>query len=212
MKLLLTSAGIKNQSIFNALQGLIGKLVQDVRVGFITTAKNNREVSPAEALIKQIAQLDKWGYVNYKLVDPSHDTNWEQIIEEVDLVVIAGGNTFHLLNESRMNGFVDWLRANVDKKVYMGTSAGSILLTPYIGVAPLDNGDENTPGISDLRGVSLVDFEVSPHTPEDVSYKTLEEYAKQSPRTVYALDDQSAVLVTNSEHTVISEGVWRKYN
>ena len=212
MKLLLTSAGIKNQSIFEALQSLVGKPTQHVRVGFITTAKNNREVSPAEALINQIAQLDKWGLRSYTLIDPSNDSNWEQIIEEVDLVVIAGGNTFHLLNESRTNGFFDWLKANVDKKVYMGTSAGSILLTPYIGVAPLDNGDENTPGISDLRGVSLVDFEVSPHTPEDVSYKTLGEYAKQCPRTVYALDDQSAVLVSGDQLKFVSEGSWRKYN
>ncbi len=207
MKLLLTSGGITNDTIANALSGLLDRPLNEVNAAFILTAKNNRDIPAVEAMSNQIAQLDERG-INCIFADPSTDSDWQEKLDGVELVIIGGGNTFHLLNESRKTGFDVWLKDNLEQKVYMGTSAGSILMTPYIAIASVDDGDENAVGISDLTGLGFVDFEVSPHTPEDVSVEGNLEYSKTTPRKLLLLDDNSAVKVTDSLE-IITEGQWQ---
>ena len=207
MKLLLTSAGITNNKIADTLAELVDKPLSQTKTAFILTAKNNRDVPVVEAMSKQIAQLDERN-VSYILVDPSFDNDWRKKLNSVELVIIGGGNTFHLLNEARRTGFDTWLKDNLENKVYMGTSAGSILMTPYIAIASVDDGDENAVGITDLYGLGFVDFEVSPHTPEDVSIEGNLEYSKTTPRKILLLDNNSAVKVTNGVE-IVSAGKWR---
>ena len=133
-------------------------------------------------------------------------------VKDVDVILVGGGNTFHLLNQVRLTGFDELLKTVLEDKVYMGISAGSILATPSIAIASVDNGDENLCGITDLSGLSLVDFEVSPHTPEDVSMKGNEEYSRTISNVLYTLDDNSAIEVNGKEIKVISEGIWHKLN
>lgn len=207
MKLLLTSAGITNDRIASALSELVGKPLNEVKTAFIPTAKNNRDIPVLEAMANQLSQLDERG-IGYTAVDPSFDSNWKQKLQGVELVVIGGGNTFHLLNEARKTGFDAWLADNLDNKVYMGTSAGSILMTPYIAIASVDDGDENTVGVTDLTGLGFVNFELSPHTPEDVSIQSNLEYSKTTPRKLLLLDNNSAVKVRD-EIEIISTGEWQ---
>lgn len=210
MKLLLTSAGITNDTIASALSELTGKSLDDVKTAFILTAKNNRGIPAIEAMANQIKQLDDRN-IDYILVDPSFDNDWRQKLDSIELVIIGGGNTFHLLNEARKTGFDIWLKDNLNNKVYMGTSAGSILMTPYIAIASVDDGDENTVGITDLTGLGFVDFEVSPHTPEDVSIDGNLEYSRTTSRKLLLLDNNSAIKVTG-ELEVVSTGEWRWCN
>lgn len=204
MKLLLTSAGITNESIFNAMVAICGP---KPKIAFILTAKNNCEVPAEVAMVKQLGQLDELG-IKYSLVDPSNDNNWKKSLDVHDVIMIGGGNTFHLLNESRITGFDKWIKKYKDDKVFIGTSAGSILMTPNIAVAAVDDGDENTPGITNLKGLGLIDFEVSPHTPEDVTVKGNLEFSKTTSSKILMLDNQSAVSVIDKEIRIISEGSW----
>lgn len=204
MKLLLTSAGITNQSIYDAMVTICGL---NPKVAFILTAKNNRKVSAEVAMAKQLGQLDELG-IKYSLVDPSDDKDWEKVLVAHNVIMIGGGNTFHLLNESRITGFDRWIKEHKDDKVFIGTSAGSILMTPNIAVAAVDDGDENTPGIKNLKGLGLIDFEVSPHTPEDVTVKGNLEFSKTTSSKILMLDNQSAVSVIDKEIRIISEGSW----
>lgn len=204
MKLLLTSAGITNQSIHDAMVEICGP---NPTVAFIVTAKNNREVPAEVAMVQQLGQLDELG-IKHILVDPSNDKNWKKVLATHNTIMIGGGNTFHLLNESRITGFDRWIKENKDDKVFIGTSAGSILMTPSIAVAAVDDGDENTSGIKNLKGLALIDFEVSPHTPEDVTVKGNLEFSKTTSGKILMLDNQSAVSVIDKEIRIISEGSW----
>jgi len=208
MRLLLTSAGLSTDKIAQALERLVSKPLNVTKTAFILTAKNNREVPAVEAMANQIAQLDKYA-IPYVPVDPSIDKDWQERLEGVDVVIIGGGNTFHLLNEARQTGFDNWLKEHLNDKVYVGISAGSILMTPNIAVASVDDGDENTVGITDLTGLGFVDFEISPHTPEDVSVASNLEYSKTTPRKVLLLDNNSAVKVTDKIE-MISNGEWHR--
>lgn len=212
MKLLLTSAGVTNKSIADSLIRLVSKPISEIKIGFIPTAVNGW-YGNIDWFIRQFTNLHKYGFNWINNVDPSADgVDYKQALKNVDVILVGGGNTFHLLNQVRLTGFGEWLKTVLDNKVYMGISAGSILATPSIAIASVDNGDENLCGITDLSGLSLVDFEVSPHTPEDVSLKGNEDYAKTIKNVLYTLDDNSAIEVNGKEIKVISEGVWHKLN
>jgi dipeptidase E len=212
MKLLLTSAGVTNQSIADSLVKLVGKPINDIKIGFIPTAVDVW-YGTIYWYLEQFSNLYKYGFKSVFIVDPSaNGVDYKLALKDVDVILVGGGNTFHLLNQVRLTGFGEWLKTVLDNKVYMGISAGSILATPSIAIASVDNGDENLCGITDLGGLSLVDFEVSPHTPEDVSMKGNEEYAKTIKNVLYTLDDNSAIEVNGKEIKVISEGEWHKLN
>ena len=209
MKLLLTSGGITNESIANALADLVAKPLSQTKAAFIVTAQTSPDsVYVPDTTSDQFEQLTS-REIEYVIVDPARDADWRQQLEEVELIIIGGGNTFQLLDESRKSSFDNWLIDNIASKVYMGTSAGSIIMTPNIGIASVDDGDENTPGITDLTGLKLIDFEVSPHTPEAVSVIANRQYSKTTQNKLLLMDNQTAVKIAGDAVEIISEGTWQ---
>lgn len=211
MKLLLTSAGVRNKTIADALLSLHEKQVSDVKVGFVSTAAN-AEPGNKDWFIRQLTNLQLHGYQWIDIVDiAAADVDWRARLALVDVIVMSGGNTFYLLDEVRKSGFDTWLRENLESKVYVGISAGSIIVTPSIAIASIDNGDVNVPAITDLTGLGFVPFEVSPHTPESVSHGGNKAYKATIKNDLYALDDESAIKVEGETVTVVSEGAWVRY-
>lgn len=210
MKLLLTSAGVATQAIADKLIELVGE--GNRKVGFITTAANV-EPGNKDWYINQVLNLQKYGFDWIDFIDPSAaGVDWKTRLKEVGVVFVSGGNTFHLLDQARKTGFDGWLKQNIEHIVYVGVSAGSIVVAPSIGIAPVDDGDENLPGLTDLTGFNLVDFEVSPHTPEMVSVPANEAYAKSIKNKLYAYNDKSAVCVVNGKLDIIGDGQYREFN
>ena len=115
MKLLLTSAGITTQAIADKLIELIGD--GNKKVGFITTAAN-AEPGNKDWFINQIINLQKYGFDWIDFIDPSAaDIDWKTRLNEVGVVFVSGGNTFHLLNQARKTGFDVWLKQNIENVV-----------------------------------------------------------------------------------------------
>jgi dipeptidase E len=216
MKLLLTSNGITNKSIAGALEDLIGKKASKTKVGFIPTAANV-ESKNKDWFVDQFINLRKFGFVWVDVIDPSAgNVGWRKRLERLDVIFVSGGNTFHLLDQARKTGFLEWLDENKDKKVYVGASAGSVLATPTIAVAGVDNIDENMPDglppVTNTKSLNWVTFEFLPHVPDYISHKTAEKYAKITKNKFYAVDDNSAIKVINDKVEVISEGAWNLFN
>jgi len=210
MKLLLTSAGISKRSIADALVEMVGKSPDKTKIGFVPTAAN-AEASNKDWLVNQFLQLWRWGYHWIDVVDPTFaDIDWRERLAVVDIVYVSGGNTFYLLDQVRKTGFDNWLKKNLQHKVYVGGSASSILVTPSIRVAAIPPGDENLTGLTDLTGLNLVEFEIEPHC-DMARFATVQKYAKSRPNPVYAIDDQTAIKVEGKKVEVISEGSWKLY-
>jgi dipeptidase E len=206
MKLLLTSLGISNQSIADVLVELIGKKPSEVKIGFIPTAAN-ADPGNKDWFIQQLTDLQKFGFGWIDLVDPSAaDIDYTKRLKDADIIYLSGGNTFYLLDQVRKSGFDKWLDENKDSKVYVGSSAGSILATPTIKAAGV--ADQNTPGLTDLRGLGWVDFEFLPHVPNWVEMEKAETYAKTTKNKFYVLDDNSALKIEDGKVEVVSEGEW----
>jgi len=211
MKLLLTSAGITNQSIADTLLDLVGKSAAETKIVVIPTA-GNVEPDTKDWYLGQFANLQKHGYQWIDIVDPSASgVEWKERLKVADVVFVSGGNTFHLLDQLRKTGLDKWLTDKLDRIVYVGASAGSIITGPTIGISGVEPADPNLPGLKDLTGLGWVDFEISPHSPDDISYESNQAYAKTASHKLYAIDDATAIKVVDDVVEVISEGRYKEF-
>ena len=211
MKLLLTSAGIRNQTLANGLLSLVEKKPDEVKIGFIPTA-SNVEIGNKDWYINQLKNFQKYGFNWIDIVDISAPgVNWQSRLESVDVVCFCGGNTFHLLDQIKKTKCDVWLQENLDSKVYLGISAGTIVMTPSIAIASIGGGDVNLTNLTDLNGLTFVDFEISPHTSENVSHVANKEYLKTSKNKLYAIDNETGIKISRGTVEVLSAGQWLLY-
>ena len=82
-------------------------------------------------------------------------------LEEADLIVVGGGNTFQLLYECRKRSLLDPVRKRVKERKtrYLGWSAGANLACPTIKTT----NDMPIVDPGGLDALALVDFQINPH-------------------------------------------------
>lgn len=218
MKLLLTSGGVTNASIRDALVGLLGKPVEESTALCIPTAMYGHPmVGPGERAWQFISGTSQnpmvdlgWRSVGVLELTalPSIDEDlWVPLVREADALLVAGGDVLYLSHWMRESGLVDLLPSLGDT-VWVGLSAGSMVMTPHVGKDFIQwrppSGDETTLGV--------VDFSICPHLAADGmpgnSRAEAEEWATGVPNPAYAMDDQTAITVVDGEVDVVSEGQW----
>lgn len=205
-RVLLTSDGVNNGMIADSLQKLVGDTPGATKIGFITTA-GNPDGGGMSPHVSQLNDLSRAGYqwvVSLDVTDMRR--SWRSHLDDADVVMIGGGNTYYLLDMCKRTGFDKWIADNLEKKVFVGVSAGSIILTPNIGIAGVEPADANDIGLKDLRGLSVVSFEVSPHTPEVVSVESVRRYASTTPNQIHLMDNSTAIQVNGNSIEVVSAG------
>src|ERR1044071_5822806 len=142
MKYLLTSAGIKNASIHDALVGLLGKPIAESNALCIPTAGyGHPQGSPAGA----------WRFITGRATTPMCELGWKSMgvleltalpslgeehwvpwVRETDVLLVNGGDPLYLYHWMRRSGLAD-LMASLPDLVYIGLSAGSVVMTPRVG-------------------------------------------------------------------------------
>jgi dipeptidase E len=109
----------------------------------------------------------------------------------------------------RQSGLADLL-PSLPNTVWVGLSAGSMVLTPRIGADFIE-----WPSAPDDRTLGVVDFSIFPHlAPEGMPGNTMAEaetWAAEIAGPAYAIDDQTAIKVTDGTVEVISEGHWKRF-
>ena len=215
MKLLLTSAGLTNNSITSELEKLLGKSAKGVKLAFIPTAANVEE-GDKSWLINDYNNCLKAGF-KVDIVDISAISKeiWLPRLESSEVLLFGGGNTFHLMRCMKESGLLELLPELLKTRVYAGISAGSCIAgqTIYNSVQNLF-GEKYELEIKE--GLGLVNFQVIPHlnSPyfEKIRKENLEIASKELNEPVYAIDDNSAIIVQNGDVRTISEGEWYKFN
>ena len=209
MKILLTSAGISNKSIENALRRLVG---EKMRIAFIPTAANE-DGGDKQWLIDNINECKKLGSVEVADISVMKKEEWLPVLERANVILFGGGDTTFLMKWVLKSGLAEELPRLLKKRVFVGISAGSIITSKEIQASSeYLYGDEtkNPP-----KGLGYVNFHVRPHLGSryfpKVNEKSLKELSKKLSGDLYALDDDSAVLYDNGKIEVISEGKWVKY-
>jgi dipeptidase E len=217
MKLLLTSSGLTNKTICKALSDLIGTSKSKINVVYIPTAANVEDVSK-EWLINDLSNIKEQGYI-VDIVDISAiDKNiWLPRLKKADVIFFGGGNTFYLMSWLRKSGLDKILPELLKTRVYVGISAGSIVATINLRMSSSQKSysEKVFPLLND-KGLGFVNFHVRPHLNSKYFPKLRVKYlagvAKDIPEPLYAIDDNSAVVVNGKEVKVVSEGKWVRFN
>ena len=221
MKLLLTSAGIKNTSILDALVELLGKPIADCNALCIPTAMYGHPmVGPGAGAWRFIAgkstePMTELGWKSVGVLEltalPSIDQErWVPLVRATDILLASGGDALYLSYWMRQSGLAALL-PSLQNLVWAGLSAGSMVMSPRIG----DDFVGWKPPSGDDQGLGLVDFSIFPHLdhpnlPEN-TMADAERWAAGLGNRAYAIDDQTAIKVDGGDIEVISEGRWKLF-
>jgi len=222
MKLLLTSGGVTNDAIRDRLVAMLGKPIADARALFIPTAQWGHPMCGPASLWNTIAGtgehgpgLGGLGWKSVGLLEltalPSlAPERWMPWVREADVLLVDGGEAVFLAHWLRTSGLAALLPSLADT-VWVGVSAGSMVMTPRIG-APFvewepERGDET---------LGVVDFSIFPHLDypgwAGNTLARAEEWAATIGVPSYAIDDQTAISVVDGVVEVVSEGDWRRFD
>ena len=211
MKFLLTSAGISNPSIEKALFELLEKPVSETRVVFIPTAAN-LVADDKSWLVQNYNDFLKLSLQSFDIVDISAvpKENWIKRFEAADVLCFGGGDEQYLTHLMRESGVVEVLPELLKTRVYMGISAGSMVVGKLLsGELTKELWPEESFEGSE-EGLGLYDFSILPHLNSDyfahLRVPLIESMKDRFPQTIYALDDASALKVIEGQIEVVSEG------
>jgi len=218
MKLLLTSGGITNKSIADALFSLTEKKPEETTVVFIPTA-SNVEVGDKDWLIDDLINLKKLNFKSIEITDISaiDEKIWRPSVEGADVLFFEGGNTYHLMEWINKSGLVKLLPELLKDKVYVGVSAGSMVTNKDLAlkISQLVYGEDLDKDY-DMAGLNYVDFYFLPHLNSEYFVNLRENFirdvTKDMREKLYALDDESALKIIGDKVEVISEGRWFEIN
>ena len=219
MKLLLTSAGVRNPTIRNALVELLGKPIAESTALCIPTAMYGHPGAGLENAWEFVAgrseqPMVELGWRSVGLLElaalPSLPADqWVPLVRRADVLLVSGGDALYLAHWVRESGLIDLL-PSLEDTVWVGMSAGSMVLAPSVGE---DFIQWRPPGTED-RALGLVDFAICPHVVQtaDQPGNSLEEAARWAagmPCPTYAIDDETAIRVVDGRVDVVSEGFWQ---
>ena len=190
MNFLLTSAGITNKSIHDALVDLLGKPIAESKALFIPTGiypfPGGGRMAWDEICGKARTPFCQLGWKSLGLLEltalPSIDKKaWVPAVEETDALLVWGGDPLYLSYWMRQSGLTDLLPSLRREAVYVGVSAGSMAVSSLFGESyshprsssgnPLTSEDvvfatpqgEVTKTFVTAQGAGLVDFALIPH-------------------------------------------------
>ncbi|HKW04199.1 MAG TPA: Type 1 glutamine amidotransferase-like domain-containing protein [Nitrososphaerales archaeon] len=227
MKFLLTSAGVFNKSIRDALVDLLGKPIAESSALFIPTGSYGfmpGGIYGAYQMIHGVAKtpLCELGWKSLGVLEltalPSiKKESWVPEIERTDALLVGGGYAPYLCYWMRQSGLADLLPTLRHEAVYVGVSAGSMAATPSFGEPSwwIANYNARNPPTAESEALGLVDFSLLPHMDNigmpDNSMANFEKLAAKIPVPTYAIDDQTAIKVTDGKIEVVSEGHWKRF-
>jgi dipeptidase E len=141
MKLLLTDSGVRNASILDALIDLLGKPIAECSALCIPTAGYGGDADP----------FLPWRFISGRSPSPMTELGWKSVgvleltalpsidearwiswVREADVLLANGGDALYLSHWMRESGLADLLPSLSDT-VYVGLSAGSMVMTPRVG-------------------------------------------------------------------------------
>src|SRR5215468_4213727 len=219
LKLLLTSGGVRNPSIHSALVQLLGKPIAESHALCIPTAQWGHPMCGPTSVRGFVAAEPDWnhlsglgwgslGVLELSALSTIGAERWVPWIREADALLVDGGDATYLCHWMRECGLADLLPSLPDT-VWVGVSAGSMVMTPRIGAYFVE-----WPSAPDDRTLGVVGFSIFPHLDHEMmpgnTMADAEMWATDIAGPAYAIDDQTAIKVTDGTVEVVSEGQWKQ--
>jgi dipeptidase E len=222
LKLLLTSGGVTNPSLQGALVELLGKPIAESTALCIPTGMyGHPSVGPGERAWQFISgtsenPMTELGWKSVGVLEltalPSIDRElWVPKVRDADVLLVGGGDVLYLCHWMRESGLADLL-PSLTETVWVGLSAGSMVLTPQVG----DDFIQWRPPGGDDSTLGLVDFSICPHVNGEGrpgnTMAEAESWAAGIHGPAYVVDDETAIRVVDGTVDVVSEGSWTLLN
>lgn len=204
MNLLLLSINVG--AVPDFLEQCTGMLSRPLRLGYITDAAEGmpfaaEERSGVEALGYEVVEIR------------ARDTDsaaFAAVLDSLDAIYVASGETFVLLEALRSNGTADVLADRVRAGLpYIGCSAGSIIAGASITPADLMDDRDRAPGLRSDDGLKLIDEVVIPHAdgkippyPSELIERIVATYGDSYP--LLLLRDDQALRVTPAGAEIVT--------
>ena len=221
MRLLLTDSGVRNASILATLVDLLGKPVAEASALCIPTAGYGGLYGDTEG---------PWRFISGRSGDPMTELGWKSVgvleltalpslalerweswVRQADVLLVDGGDALYLCHWMRQSGLADLLQT-LPGMVWVGLSAGSMVMTPRVGA---DFVETKPPITGDDLALGVVDFSIFPHLdypafPEN-TMACAEKWAAGLGNPSYAIDDETAIKMVDGNVEVVSEGHWKYF-
>ena len=216
MKLLLTSAGITNDAIASALSELAGRPLSELSIIHIITAANP-ENDDKKWIINDLVNLQKQNFKFIDILDVNGVTRemWQERLSACDIISFEGGNEQYLAQVFEKIGMKEFLLSVLDTKVYLGTSAGSMVAGQHASEAnalvypedPTPSVPVNSLGMCDLIFIPHLNSKLFMHVRKEV----LEQVKDKVSYPIYATDDQTALTVIDGDVQIVGPGDYWVY-
>lgn len=197
-KLLLTSTGLSSENIAKRFQSFFPD-PGSYAVAIVTTAAEGKEQNKYSQLAKK--QFEEMGFTKIDFIDL--ETEPTTNFSSYGVIYVCGGNTFKLLKFAREANF-QFSIDNLLKRngVYVGVSAGSIIVGPSIDIANEVEPDPNDIGLEDLTGFNITNLIILPHYSPEVEEET-KVFETKYRVTVERLNNSQSVLIENGVKTIV---------
>ncbi|EKZ4847446.1 Type 1 glutamine amidotransferase-like domain-containing protein [Listeria monocytogenes] len=128
-------------------------------------------------------------------------------LKKNDFIYVTGGNTFFLLQELKRSGADKLILEEIAKgKLYIGESAGAVILSPNISYIQSMDSVKKATNLTNYDALNLVDFSILPHynnAPfKEVTQKIVADYAGKP--TMRPISNQEAIFVRDKEVSIKS--------
>lgn len=196
LKLFLAS---KANEVLDKFAKLLPKSASEYKVAFIPTAANTYESRPFQELDR--AKLLEFGFKVFDFdIEGKNESEVYDGLRNADIIFVAGGNSFYLLEKSRESGFDKFVKEAVGKGIiYVGSSAGSVIASPDITpTMPMDSHDI-AKNLSDYKGLGFVNFTIVPHFGRD-------KYREKIAKIKSEYDDKFDLLFLTDQQAVVVDG------
>lgn len=207
MKLFLASQGFTTDEIANEVSKLVGKKLEEINIAIINESATYLPSEKSKRwLIKELSNIEKYiggniDFVNFRAYSKQEI---EKRLLSADLIYIVGGKQLVLAELFAETNTTDLIKEIANKKVIMGTSAGSIVLGKQIASNMYWKSRYNI-DIKDIKHkeLGLVNFNIIPHYMRKDHIKWNEEFYNEviqdNPFTLYAITDTQAVVFNNGK-------------
>jgi dipeptidase E len=209
MKLILASSGFNTPESIKKCVEFVGKPADEISFGVINEAYVPYHM-PHDWVIDDLISIRDNFSSNIELIPLSLEIDEiKRRISDKDVIFVIGGNTAYLKTIFDKSGFSELLPELLKTKVYVGSSAGSMILghCPTKETLLKTSGDDDDFSVTEY--LNLLDLEIIPHIHGKFTLPTAEKQviieSKKQPRPIYGISDNAAVIVEGDKTYVMGK-------
>lgn len=152
--------------------------------------------------------LKKYGFDVIEMdVKNKNEEEIREMIDEADIVLVAGGNTFYLMEKFKESGADKIIKEFVVRGgIYIGSSAGSIICCPTIEGAEEFDDPNLAPKLDNFDGMGIFRDVIIPHTHKEKYFERIKRATKRLESkgyNVYPLTDDDVLFFNGDSCTIL---------